>query len=157
MYRLITLTFVATVVTGCGGRPSTTQDNRPATSTQVPDPVGTSESSTELPETNKVAPQLTTEQTEFGDKWKAASQEERRAMADVAKVHMLFQGATRTQIKEAFGQADETGIDKFGDDVTRYELGAVPEADGGGQYHLTFVYENDTVVRVMGNFVSIAP
>jgi hypothetical protein len=78
-------------------------------------------------------------------------------MADLAKVHPLFQGATKPQIKKAMGQATETGIDKFGDDVMRYELGDVPEADGGGKYHLTFVFENNVVVRVMGNFVSFSP
>lgn len=78
-------------------------------------------------------------------------------MADLAKVHPLFQGATKAQIKEAFGQAAESGIDKFGEDVMRYELGDVPEADGGGKYHLTFVFQNNGVVRVMGNFVSFSP
>ncbi len=78
-------------------------------------------------------------------------------MADVAKVGTLFEGVPKTQISELFGDATQVGIDKFGEDVLRYELGDVPEADGGGKYHLTFVFEKDVVIRVMGNFISLSP
>ena len=94
---------------------------------------------------------------DFSYEWKAASTEERRRMADLVKVYPLFQGATKPQITAALGEPSEEGIDRFGDDVMRYELGDVPESDGGAKYHLTFVFEDDVVVNVMGNFISISP
>ena len=97
----------------------------------------------------------TNEQSIFGGKWKAASQEQRRTMADVAKAYQLFQGATKSQVIKALGQATESGIDKYGEDVICYRLGDVP--DGGGEYHLTFVFENGAVIRVTGNSMRFSP
>jgi hypothetical protein len=100
---------------------------------------------------------LSAEQSEFSEKWTAASNEERRQLADLAKVYPVFNGATRAQIKSAFGPATKDGIDNFGDDVMRYELGAIPETDGLGKYHLTFVFQDGKVVSVTGNLITIAP
>jgi hypothetical protein len=153
MYRLIGLTILATVITGCGDRP-TTQDATPANST----PPQESPDSTDLVSQQQTATQaLSAEQINFGTKWKAAGIDDRRAMADVAKVGAMFQGVSKTQIGELFGEATQAGIDRFGEDVLRYELGDVPEADGGGKYHMTFVFEANVVVRVMGNFFSLSP
>jgi len=77
-------------------------------------------------------------------------------MANLTEVHPLFQGATKFQVKEALGQATESGIDKYGMDVICYELGDIPDADGGGNYHLTFVFENEVVVSVLGNFMTLS-
>jgi hypothetical protein len=61
------------------------------------------------------------------------------------------------RVSELLGEATQAGIDQFGEDVLRYELGDVHEADGAGRYHLTFVFEDNKVVRVMGNIFSFSP
>jgi hypothetical protein len=101
--------------------------------------------------------ELTAELIEFGDNWKRASEVRRLAMADLAKVQSLFHGATKSQVQTALNDADESGIDRFSEDVMRYELGDAPAAYGGGKYHLTFVFEDDEVVRVMTNAISDTP
>ncbi len=153
MYRLISLTVVATVITGCGD-PSTIRD---ATSVNSTPPRQSPNSTAQLSQQQTATEALSDERISFGTKWKAAALEDRRAMADVAKVGTMFQGVTKTEISELFGDATQAGVDKFGEDVLRYELGDVPEADGGGKYHLTFVFEDNVVVRVMGNFFSLTP
>lgn len=72
-------------------------------------------------------------------------------MSDIAEVFSTFQGATKEQVHEALGQATFRGIDKYGMDVISYEFGEVPESQEGGKRHLTFVFENDSVVSVLGN------
>lgn len=104
-----------------------------------------------------VAKPLSTEQTDFSDQWKSASEADRRTMADLRKVYPVFLGAEKSQIEKAFGQPTNAGVDNFGADVMRYGLGDAPEADGGGKYHLTFVFEDELVVSVMGSSATIAP
>ena len=100
---------------------------------------------------------LSAEQANFSDKWKAASDEERRQLADLAKVYPAFNGATREQIKSAFGPATKDGVDNFGADVMRYELGVIPDTDGLGKYHLTFEFQDGKVASVTGNLITITP
>jgi hypothetical protein len=96
------------------------------------------------------------ERAEFGTAWKEASIDQRRQMVDIIKISTLFQGATKSEVNDAMGPADTMGVDKFGEDVMRYELGVMPENLGGGSYHLTIVFENDLVVNVMSNVVSLS-
>jgi len=98
---------------------------------------------------------LSSEQIRFGHQWKAASLEKRQTMAAVNKIGSLFLGATKAQIKEALGEPDKSGVDNFGEDVMRYELGPLAGfEDNRFQSHLTFVFKNNAVVNVMGNSVS---
>ncbi len=101
-----------------------------------------------------VIPEEAVNWTTFSDRWASASHEDRRSLANVMEIWTAFNGSTREQIKNVFGKADQSGVDKYGEEVLRYELGAIPELDGVIQYHLTFVFENDAVIRVMGNFIS---
>jgi hypothetical protein len=156
MYRILACLLAASALIGCGERPTSQDPLATPSRTSAPPPTVVLEEANEPVATNVTA-ELTTEQTDFGNEWKASSTEERRRMADLAKVYPLFQGATKPQIKAALGVPSGAGIDRFGDDVMRYELGDVPGADGGGKYHLTFVFKDDVVVTVMGNFISISP
>lgn len=154
MARLIGFLLCTSAFAGCGGAP-TEEVIDPPTAANLSDAAP----STGLGVSDAAAPNsgsdLVKKRSEVGDRWKSASPDKRRELADVRTFHSLFQGATKAQVEEALGAADESGVDTFGEDVMRYELGTAPESEGGGSYHLTFVFENDAVVRVMGNFISL--
>lgn len=95
--------------------------------------------------------ELTGEQREFADAWRDATPEDKRPMANVAKVGQLFQGESKAVIKEVFGEATKSGVDNFGEDMMRYELGGSSEF--GGDY-LHFVFEEGVVTSVMGSYIS---
>jgi hypothetical protein len=146
---------------GCRGQaasPDAAPDARPTAVSEIRDPemIVTADNSRKATE-EIVAKPLSTEQTDFSDQWKSASEGERRTMADLRKVYPVFLGAEKGQIEKAFGQPTNAGVDNFGADVMRYELGDAPEVDGGGKYHLTFVFEDELVVSVMGSFATSAP
>lgn len=84
-----------------------------------------------------IAPELSgatrpsSEVDEFAKRWKDATLEERQRMADLRQMSRLFLGATKEQIKAVFGPPDPPSeFDKFGPEVMRYELGAMPDMDG---------------------------
>jgi hypothetical protein len=157
MRRFYALLLTALMLSGCGDDAATPD----ASSTPPPD-VSNPQSTVPSDDSDEaavesVAPELSTEQAAFADKWTSASEAERRTMADLAKVYPVFLGATQTHIEKAIGKPTTAGVDAFGTDLMRYELGDVPEADGGGKYHLTFVFEDGKVVSLMGNSVTISP
>ena len=94
---------------------------------------------------------------EFAAKWRSSEATERQRLADLRIVFGLFDGAMKSEVLDALGEPDEMGIDPFNEDVTKYLLGEAPEQEGGGHYHLTFVFEDDRVIRVMGNQTSLIP
>jgi hypothetical protein len=138
MKRFLPLALAVCCMIGCGRQPSGQQNdssetaNVPATTMDVP---------------------LSPEVAELSKRWKAASLEERQILADVNKIGKIFLGASREEVRAAFGEADQSGIDMYGDDVLRYELGTIPDTEDA-KAHLTFVFENDVVSNVMGNSFS---
>jgi hypothetical protein len=90
---------------------------------------------------------------DYATQWEAATPQERQGLADLNKVSQLFLGADKEKIEEVFGPADQSGIDDFGMDVMRYELGTLKDMDGQ-KAHLTFVFEKGVVTSVMGNSIS---
>ena len=138
MHRLIII-LVATWIAGCSQQPPRSENPANETSdATVPEAVA----------------EGTADWTTFSKRWASASHADRRSMANVMEIGEAFQGATKGRVNEVFGEADQSGMDDFGEDVLRYELGEMPGSDGTAQYHLTFVFDQDVVVRVMGNFIS---
>jgi hypothetical protein len=90
---------------------------------------------------------------DFAERWKNATLEERQDMADLEKVGKLFLGATKDQIESVFGPPDQSGIDDWGNDVMRYELGTMPDLDGHA-VHLAFEFQDGIVTVLTGNTIS---
>ncbi len=138
MQRFLPLALAMCCIIGCGRRPSAQQNDS---------------SETANVSTTTVDAPLSPEAAELSKRWKEASLEERQILADVNKVGKIFLGASRAQVRAAFGEADQSGIDMYGEDVLRYELGTIPDTEDA-KAHLTFVFENDVVSNVMGNSFS---
>ena len=138
MQRFLPLTLAVCCIVGCGRGPSGQQND--------------SNGVANGPTTN-VDVTLSAEAADLSKRWKTASLEERQTLADVGKVGQMFMGATREQVKAVFGKADQSGIDDFGEDILRYELGTIPDTTDA-KAHLTFGFENDVVSNVMGNCIS---
>ena len=135
MRRLLPLAFTICATLGCNSN-----------STQ-------SHSSDAILAGSPEATDLSLEVNEFAGRWKNATPQEHQQMADLSKVGRLFMGARREEIKAVFGAPDQSGIDNFGADVMRYELGPLPDLDGLPA-HLTFEFENGVVARLTGNAIS---
>jgi len=135
MQRFLSLALALCCIIGCGRQPSVQQDD----SNEIANGPTTTVDATLSPEV-----------AELSKRWKAASLEERQILADVNKVGKMFMGVSREQVRAVFGEADQSGIDMYGDDVFRYELGTIPNTEDA-KAHLTFVFENDVVCNVMGN------
>lgn len=134
--RTILCVLALTISVGCSEKPI-------SESTAQPDAIDAG--------TQQLNPVTAADRESFGAVWRNADDGARQKMADLSKVHPLFNGASKKVVEEALGSPSFSGVDKFGEDTMKYELGAMPEDIGGGQYHLTFVFENAIVIRVMGN------
>ena len=95
---------------------------------------------------------LVSQRIEFGNKWKVASLEARRKMADVGTIYKLFKGVYKEQVVKSLGDPTEMGVDELGEDFMRYELGA---QKGDDEQPLRFVFENNALIRVERSFVTL--
>ena len=91
---------------------------------------------------------------EFAERWLKADTKTRLELADTSMLYQYYQGEGKSAVVEELGEPDEQGVDKFGEDIVRYNLGKAPEELGDYMMHVTFVFEQDSVIRVMGNFVA---
>lgn len=91
---------------------------------------------------------------EFAEQWREADTKARLELADTSMLYQYYQGEGKSAVMEELGEPDEQGVDNFGEDIARYNLGKAPEDLGDYMMHVTFVFEQDSVIRVTGNFVS---
>lgn len=90
---------------------------------------------------------------ELQSRWKAASPQERRGMADAGAFYAEFKNARKTRIREVLGAPDFAGS-KYGMDIMRYNLGTDSEILDGLPLYIEFQFERGKVVAVLGNFLS---
>ena len=135
MRQFLPVVLVIVSASGCGDKNGQTDSGE----TRLPAAQGAISSSSDI--------------DDYAEKWKAATAQERQGLADLNKVSQLFLGADKERIEEVFGRPDQSGIDDFGMDVMRYELGTLKVMDDQ-EAHLTFVFEKGVVTSVMGNSIS---
>jgi hypothetical protein len=88
----------------------------------------------------------------FAEKWRQASIQERKEMIDLSLLQE-FVSKGREDVISVFGVPSFDGANDFGEHEIRYDFDPVPETDGAIFQHLTFIMEDDKVVRVELNIL----